>query len=173
MKDITNQTFGALTALYQLLTPDMNIWHCRCQCGREVDILYITLLSGNARSCGCLRSRSRKDLTGQQFGMLTVLSNTQRRLGTNILWHCRCDCGRETDVTRFNLLSGNTRSCGCLRNVGKRDIAGQRFGKLVALYPTEKRKESSIVWHCRCDCGEEKDVSVNSLIRGDTRSWGV
>lgn len=26
-----------------------------------------------------------------------------------------------------------------------RDISGQRFGKLIALYPTEKRKNGSVV----------------------------
>ena len=31
------------------------------------------------------------------------------------------------------------------------DLVGKRFGKLTALYPTEKRYNTSVVWHCRCD----------------------
>ncbi|MCD8142033.1 MAG: hypothetical protein LUD83_01920 [Clostridiales bacterium] len=44
------------------------------------------------------------------------------------------------------------------------DIAGQRFRMLTALYPTEKRdRNSTVVWHCRCDCGREVDVSYEDL----------
>lgn len=29
------------------------------------------------------------------------------------MWHCRCECGNETNVSYNNLMYGNTRSCGC------------------------------------------------------------
>lgn len=59
------------------------------------------------------------DLTGQRFERLSVL----KRDGSQIypsgqkqtLYLCRCDCGKEIKVTRRNLMSGNTKSCGCLR----------------------------------------------------------
>lgn len=58
------------------------------------------------------------DLTGQRFDRLTVV----RREGSQVypsgqkqtLYLCQCDCGKEVKVTRRNLISGNTRSCGCL-----------------------------------------------------------
>ena len=34
-----------------------------------------------------------------------------------------------------------------------RDIAGQRFGRLVALRVVGKNKANSLVWLCACDCG--------------------
>ena len=34
-----------------------------------------------------------------------------------------------------------------------KDLTGQKFGRLVALEPTEKKKGGAIVWRCRCDCG--------------------
>lgn len=46
------------------------------------------------------------------------------------------------------------------------DLSGQRFGKLVALRPTEKG------WLCRCDCGNETDVKAYYLRHGDTQSCG-
>ena len=52
------------------------------------------------------------------------------------------------------------------------DIKGKRFGRLVALYPLEKRVKGCIVWRCRCDCGSETDVPVNSLNKGNTKSCG-
>lgn len=33
------------------------------------------------------------------------------------------------------------------------DITGQRFGKLVAVKPTEKRNGTNVVWQFICDCG--------------------
>lgn len=52
------------------------------------------------------------------------------------------------------------------------DLTGQRFGRLIALYPTEKRIRRRVVWHCKCDCGKYKDVDSLSLIQGDTTSCG-
>ncbi len=54
-----------------------------------------------------------------------------------------------------------------------RDLTGQRFGRLTALYPTDKRSSSGgKVWHCRCDCGNECDVAASSLKNGHTKSCG-
>lgn len=52
------------------------------------------------------------------------------------------------------------------------DLTGQRFGRLVALYPTEKRICRRVVWHCKCDCGKYKDVDSLNLVQGDTTSCG-
>lgn len=61
-------------------------------------------------------------------------------------------------------------SCGCVRQ--EKDIEGQRFGRLTALYPTAKRLGGSIVWMCRCDCGNVTEVSYNDLRSGNTKSCG-
>ena len=37
----------------------------------------------------------------------------------------------------------------------KRDLTGQRFGKLVAIAPTDEKKNGYIIWRCLCDCGNE------------------
>ena len=31
------------------------------------------------------------------------------------MWRCQCDCGKIVETSANSLLSGNTRSCGCLR----------------------------------------------------------
>jgi hypothetical protein len=59
------------------------------------------------------------DLTGQTFSSLVVLSRASsawRKSGRQgaSRWHCRCKCGKETIVSKPNLQSGHTRSCGCL-----------------------------------------------------------
>ena len=53
-----------------------------------------------------------------------------------------------------------------------KDITNQRFGKLVALNPTDERKHGSIVWKCQCDCGNIHYVSTENLLSGNTQSCG-
>lgn len=53
-----------------------------------------------------------------------------------------------------------------------RDLAGKRFGNLIALYEKDDRKNGNIIWHCRCDCGKEIDVLSVRLIGGNTQSCG-
>jgi hypothetical protein len=55
----------------------------------------------------------------------------------------------------------------------KRDIMGQRFGRLVVL----KRAEPDDLWgkarwFVRCDCGIEKLVMQSNLVRGNVQSCG-
>lgn len=53
--DITNQVFGKWTVLYKTDKRNVNggvYWHCRCECGREKDILSQSLRAGRSLSCG-------------------------------------------------------------------------------------------------------------------------
>lgn len=53
-----------------------------------------------------------KDLTGQRFGMLTVIK-FEKSENKNRYWFCQCDCGNTKIVTRANLTKKQTHSCGC------------------------------------------------------------
>lgn len=52
------------------------------------------------------------------------------------------------------------------------DLTGRRFGRLVALAPTDQRSGGSIVWTVRCDCGVTKGVPQKSLASGAVVSCG-
>lgn len=57
--------------------------------------------------------------------------------------------------------------------MGKRaDLKGQKFGRLIALEPTDTIYRSSYLWKCICDCGKEVLVSVENLRGGNTKSCG-
>lgn len=56
----------------------------------------------------------RKELKGQRFGKLLVIEE-DGRIGSNVAWICKCDCGNVTRVRANSLLTGNTTSCGCGR----------------------------------------------------------
>ncbi len=116
-RDITGQRFGKLTALYPTEKRGSGgsmIWHCKCDCGGEVDAPLHQLTAGYRKSCGCLGNPPVKDIIGKQFGDLTVTAYDGNREGT-YFWRCRCKCGRETVVRQYNLLLGHTKSCGCLQ----------------------------------------------------------
>lgn len=51
------------------------------------------------------------DLSGQTFGKLRVVSRV--KIGGRAKWLCVCECKTTRIVEAANLVSGNTRSCGC------------------------------------------------------------
>lgn len=173
-------SFGRWTVVGAYITDKRNErkWLCRCECGRERYVLERSLLYGASLSCGCIRREDRasnRDLTGRRFGELTVVKPVRmedRRFGVH--WQCRCSCGNIADFTETALLSGRQQHCGC--QTGKqpawRDISGQRFDRLTALFPLKADARGSKIWRCRCDCGNEVDVPYNTLLYCNTRSCG-
>lgn len=157
-------------------------WFCRCDCGTERLVLERALLYGGSESCGCLRKERAAesvshDLTGQTFGNLTVLGRSERQTKNGgIRWHCSCSCGNTYDVQGTLLVTGKRTHCpdrSHERNYASVDITGQRFRVLTALYSTDERDaKGSVIWHCRCDCGNEVDVSYNTLMYSNIQSCG-
>jgi hypothetical protein len=80
-----------------------------------------------------------KDLTGMQFGRLTVIANEGFRCESsfNRSWRCKCSClsGIEVIVQGSSLKNGNTKSCGCLK---REKMAGSE-GRLHSKIPGEVR----------------------------------
>lgn len=121
-----------------------------------------------------------KDLTGQRFGKLVVLSPTDKRMDSgSIVWHCQCDCGNTAEVSASRLVRGKVRSCGCLSDPPPKDYIGKVFGRLtVTGYAGRKRKTTErsaatiTYWRCRCSCGKEIVVAQPELQNGDTQSCG-
>lgn len=131
-----------------------------------------------------------KDLIGYRVGKLTVIKfdrieHKRDSKGKNRdkgYWLCKCDCGNEVSIARNVLVTGKTKSCGCLykdnglktakRNL--KDLTGKRFNKLVVIGLDRKEeriysngnKRNIYYWKCRCDCGEEVIISGKRLKDG-------
>lgn len=57
--------------------------------------------------------------------------------------------------------------------IDREDIVGKRFGRLVVEYLCSPKKgKKCLCYHCKCDCGNEKDIQRASLLRGSTQSCG-
>lgn len=181
--DLTGKIFGQLTVIERVKVPGENEshWKCKCSCGKEVIVIAGNLKKGQSQSCGCTAHKRRAaarviDLTGKQFGALTVLYMNDRDFSSRISWHCKCECGNECDVDANNLTSGHTKSCGCRRKnipseLFMKDLTGVVFGYLTVIEPVG-RKNTSVLWKCECLCGNYTNVRSVSLLRGDTTSCG-
>lgn len=55
------------------------------------------------------------DLTGKRFGRLLVIEQSKNSKDNQIMWLCKCDCGKETIVRGQCLTRKTTKSCGCYR----------------------------------------------------------
>lgn len=56
------------------------------------------------------------DLTGIKFGRLIVLELNHKDKYRNSYWKCICVCKKTVICQRSNLVSGKTKSCGCIHN---------------------------------------------------------
>lgn len=165
---------------WTLLRPAENgRWLCRCECGTERTVLERSLKYGGSTSCGCYtRQRAgestRYQLEGKVFGRLTVKEiSPQKAPNGGTRWLCVCACGNEVTVSGSHLVNGKRTSCGCDAKYTYSDITGRTFYRLTALYPLPDRdKTGNVIWRCRCECGNEKNISYNSLVYGNTRSCG-
>ena len=113
------------------------------------------------------------DLTGQRFGILTALRVHDNDKKTK--WICKCDCGNECSVSVYLLMSGGTKSCGCLKHKPARnakDFSGRKFGLLTAVERLPRYKNGETYYRCLCDCGNEKIASASNLTMGHVRTCG-
>ena len=179
LQDITGQHFGLWTVVgpYEIRNR-LAYWYCRCDCGAEKWVRASSLKGGNSISCGCVKSKSCgcvksntvQNLTGQRFGLWTVVGPREQRNGVTY-WYCRCDCGTEKWVYAGSLITGSSKSCGCVKSNTVQNLTGQRFGLWTVVGPYEIRNGHAY-WYCRCDCGAEKWVRAGSLKGGNSISCG-
>lgn len=115
-----------------------------------------------------------KNNIGKEFGMLTVLE--QKRENNRTYYFCRCKCGTKKWI-RADTLTRGVVSCGCFnkKNNFKKaeDITNKVFGRLTALEPTNKKAPNgNVIWKCRCECGNIKEVAITELKLGRVSSCG-
>lgn len=106
-----------------------------------------------------------KDLTGQKYNMLTVIS-LHEKVDGKVYWKCMCDCGKET-ILDTGSLKHATKSCGCLKHIDRfADLSGYENEDIVVLSFSQKRN-GAIYWNCRCKhCGEVSVKEATNIKKG-------
>lgn len=117
------------------------------------------------------------ELIGKRFGRLTVVEYRGELKKYRPYYFCVCDCGGNKIASKYSLLYGDTKSCGCLQfhNIHKRDLEikiGDKFGILTVVGPSDKKRHNRPAVLCLCECGNNKIVSRKDLNSGNIKSCG-
>jgi hypothetical protein len=67
---------------------------------------------------------------GDRFGRLTVTEEVERSATYHRRFRCKCDCGNWTTVIMHSLVNGNTKSCGCWKEVTQHIMRVAKMGKV-------------------------------------------
>lgn len=107
--------------------------------------------------------------------MLTIIEDLGCREGVRYI-SALCDCGNIKEFRWQHVKSGGTKSCGCIighngKGVWAIESIGEVFGRLKVLSIIE-RKNAKPIAVCLCECGKEKNISLQDLRNGKTRSCG-
>lgn len=109
------------------------------------------------------------DMIGHKYNRWTVIAPGDQKYH----WKCQCDCGVTKEVAKSMLLTGGSKSCGCLRNdlITKRrraDLVGKKFEGFSVRRFDPFRTD----WECVCDCGKSFYAKSTSITKGATKSCG-
>lgn len=77
-KDLTNQKFNKLTALYKTEDRDASgnvIWMCQCECGNIKKVSAYNLYNGIIKSCGCLKNFQNSNNSLGNLKIIQLLTN--------------------------------------------------------------------------------------------------
>lgn len=106
----------------------------------------------------------------QEQGNLTFVAPLKRIdiKKTSLFFLAICDCGEWVILEGNSFRKESQTKCNhCSHQNGNhiKDISGQVYGQLKALYPTNKRgKEGSVIWMCECiECGHKQEVIKYNL----------
>ncbi len=147
-KDLTGKKFGRLTVLEINHVTEKHVvyWKCLCECG-NINIVSTTCLNnGNTKSCGCLNREIRgkwneKNYVGKRFGMLIAIERLPNYEGRKKTYYkCLCDCGNEKIASGSSLVTGTTKTCGCISNNRKKfnEIFEKNLDEASAIYQIYK-----------------------------------
>lgn len=157
----------------------------RCACGTEAELNMTSIITGHSKSCGCLKreltkarhAQNREDLSGATFGLLSYIKDVDP-IGNKRAVLCACACGNTLEVQADSLLSGNTKSCGCLMRLGnteriialnrkkppREDFTGKVFGRYTVESQAYRDSSRQYHWNCVCkECWDRKVIRSDNL----------
>ena len=158
--DLTNKEFDNWIALKYT---EKGKWLCRCKlCNTEREISGYFLNKGQIPKCSCETGRSSKgliDLTDMEFGEWKVLEYAGDKK-----WVCQCSCGTKQIIPGCDLRNKKTTKC-------KNHISNSMVDKTFGEWKVNKILENGMC-ECTCSCGVTKQVSINSILTGASKSCG-
>lgn len=114
-KDLSGKQVGNWLVLYQFgRTHDGKIlWKCRCLLCKNTVKEYTAFSMKKVHNCGCVVEDR---FVGKVYGKLLIIKKFRKcKCSGTKHYICKCMCGKYVLKNRSDILSGHTRSCGCLR----------------------------------------------------------
>ena len=146
-----------------ILKKGKKYYNCECECGNTKLVYFNDLKNGKSKGCGC---KIPIFSIGQKFNLWTIINSEVKNKNKKYYIECRCICGIAKYIHSVLLLSGKSKSCGCL---GLDLFPGSKFGKWTII-DCKILKNGKSFNLCKCDCGLEKYVNSSTLRSG--RSHG-
>ena len=133
IKNLSGQRFGRLAVISRAedkFSPSGKkyiVWHCKCDCGNDIDVISRALCNGHTKSCGCYHNemaiknlpsnKKHEVIPGEKIGRWTVIAEGKKRKQPNgskvTMALCMCECGIIREVSLYKLKAGKSNSCGC------------------------------------------------------------
>lgn len=152
IKDITGEKYGYLTAIkFDHRDEKRTYWQFKCKCGNNVIRATSKLYGTITPSCGCYQeeineearirreklkkvkeekiryrhynSKLYRDLSGEKYGKLQVVTKINDKQGLEAEYVCFCDCGKTITKTQNYLIRNKMPHCGCARKNAKKHNA--------------------------------------------------
>jgi len=82
---------------------------------------------------------------GDEFTNWEIIKEVDRKNGRRY-WHCKCQCGTKKEIEQSSLITGRSKSCGCLRvGAGKKlkKYHEDHYRKDGVMTTTLKRKNNT------------------------------
>lgn len=119
-----------------------------------------------------------KNVIGEVWGELSIIGLLpSKKMGKSYYKQveCRCSCGNIRTADYKELKKGKVKSCGCLfkkNNVSTGDV----FNYWTVIKETDayRAKDGNHLrkFLCKCVCGKEKELTLNSISVGNSKSCG-
>ncbi|CAE6714179.1 hypothetical protein [Paraburkholderia haematera] len=190
--DLTGKTFERLKAISRdgVNTHGRVYYQCQCECGKTKRVRAHSLMSGQAKSCGCLRAELREAAAGQEpkktgrpartFDGLTIVQWAERTglsigaLKARVLDHGHPMPAHLTPEAIAVRKRAAEKAKQPKPQKQPADLTGRVFGRLTVTAREGKREGNgrNVFWICSCSCGSGKVVRADSLTQGQTTSCG-
>lgn len=154
-------------------------WLVRCALGHEHAVPKSQLHS-RTKCVHCRRQE--RSVMGQTFGNLRVIGERVAIAdgGKRLVCRVVCSCGREKEVPAKKLKAGLSKTCaqrGCdLRGRARlKDLSGRKIKHWTVLRRSgtlHRPSKNAVLWLCRCDCGNERELTTDNLRRNEVAHCG-
>lgn len=140
----------------------------KCHCGKTFGV-RLDAITGSTKSCGCLAAEivDRAAKKAERLLMEKGFRLTDGYKGRGVYVPIRCHCGKIFMAQPCRIISGKTKSCGCLWHEATRKRLGDMGFVIIGEYIS-----CIAPLLLRCHCGKTFMASINNISRGNTKSCG-